>query len=88
MVVVTKPGLDTLQLCSVLASHWVKDVEFESMIAVWASVFALTITYAQLVVLYINATSVFCTEGPAFTFFTFNLLRLKRKNNICFFVNV
>ena len=33
-----------------LASHWVKDIEFESVIAVWASVFALKITHAQLVV--------------------------------------
>ena len=32
------------------ASHWVKDVEFEGVIAAWASVFALKITYAQLVV--------------------------------------
>ena len=35
---------------AVYASHWVKDVEFESVIAVWASNFALKITHAQLVV--------------------------------------
>ena len=46
MVETTKPGLDILQSCSFLASHWVKDVEFESVIAVWASVFALKVTYA------------------------------------------
>ena len=33
-----------------LASHWVKDVEFESVIAVWASVFALKIALPLLVV--------------------------------------
>ena len=72
-----QPGLDILQSCSVLVSHWVKDVEFESVIAGWASVFALKITHVQLLVLCINATSVFDNEGPAFTFFTFKLLRLK-----------
>ena len=49
MVKATKPVLDILQSCSLLASHWLKDVEFESMIAVWASVFALKIIHAQLV---------------------------------------
>ena len=33
-----------------LASYGVKDVEFESAIAVWASVFALKTSHAQLVV--------------------------------------
>ena len=46
----TKPGLDILQLCSDLAPHWVMDIEFENVIAVWASVFALKITHVQLVV--------------------------------------
>ena len=46
-------------LCSILASHRVKDVEFESVIVVYASVFAVKITHAQLVVLCINATAVF-----------------------------
>ena len=50
MVKATKPGLDVLQLCSGHASHWVEDVEFESMTDVWASVFALKITHAQIVV--------------------------------------
>ena len=68
MVEATKPGLDILQSYRFLASHWVKDVESESMIAVWASVFALKITHAQLVVLYINATFVFGNEEPPFTF--------------------
>ena len=49
MVKETKPGLDNLQLCSGYACHWVKDIEFESAIAVWATVFALKITHAQLV---------------------------------------
>ena len=48
MVKATKLGLHILQSCSVLASHWVEDVEFESVIAVWASVFALKITHAKL----------------------------------------
>ena len=61
--------LDILQSCSGNASHWVKDVEFESVIAVWASVFALKITIAQLVVLCIYATTaVFGNEWPAFTY--------------------
>ena len=50
MVKATKLGLDILQSCSGHASHWVKDVEFESLIAVWTSVFALKFTHAQLVV--------------------------------------
>ena len=49
MVKATKPGLDILQSCSDLASHWVEDIEFESLIDVWASVFTLKITHAQLV---------------------------------------
>ena len=50
MVKATKPMLDILQCCSVLASHWVKDFELECVIVVWASVFALKTTHAQLVV--------------------------------------
>ena len=50
MVKATKPGLDILQSCSGHASRWVTDVEFESVIAVWASVFAAKITHAQIVV--------------------------------------
>ena len=84
----TKSGRDTIQSCSVLASHWVKDIEFESVVAVWASVFTLEITHVQLEVFCISATSVFDNEGPAFSFFTFNLLRLKQKSNICFFVKI
>ena len=49
MIRATKPGLDIIQSCSVLASHWVKDAEFESEIAVWASVLALKNTHTQLV---------------------------------------
>ena len=41
MVKANKPVLDILQSCSGHASHWLKDAEFESVIAVWASVFAL-----------------------------------------------
>ena len=82
----TEPGLGILQSCSVLAFHKVKDVEFESLTAVWASVFAHKIIHAQLVVSCINATAVFGDKGPAFTYFTFNLLRLEQKNNICFFL--
>ena len=67
MVKATKPRLDILQSCSVLASHWVKDIEFESMIAVIASVFALKIAHAELVVQCIYATAVFVNEGPALT---------------------
>ena len=50
MINATKLGLDILQLCSNLVSHWVKDVVFETKISVWAKVFALKITHAQLVV--------------------------------------
>ena len=67
MVKATKPGLEILQLCSGHASHWVKDVEFESVIAIWASFFSLKITHAQLVVECIYATAVFGYTGPAFT---------------------
>ena len=81
MVKATKPGLDILQSCSVITSHWIMDVEFERVIAVWASVFAHKTTHAQLVVSCINAIFVFDNN-------TFNLLRLKQKNNICFFINV
>ena len=50
MVQATKPGLDILQSCSDLDSQWEKDIAFESVIAVRASVFALKTTHAQLVV--------------------------------------
>ena len=56
-VLTTKPGLDGL------ASHWVRDVEFESVIAVGASVFALKITHAQLAVLCLYTKAVFGNEG-------------------------
>ena len=52
------------------ASHWVKDIEFESVMAVWASVLALKITHTQLVVWCIYATAVFGKEGSAFTLLT------------------
>ena len=55
MVKATKPILDILQSCSGHASHWVNDVEFESVVAVWALVFALKITDNQLVVYCIYA---------------------------------
>ena len=63
MVKTTKPGLDVLQSCTDLASHGVKDIKLESLITVGASVFALKITSAQLVVLSIFATAVFSHEG-------------------------
>ena len=50
MVKAFKPGLDIFLSCSSHASHWVKDIEFESVIVVWASVFALKMTHVQLVV--------------------------------------
>ena len=50
MAKASKPGLDVLQLCSGNASLWVKDIEYENGIAVWASVFALEIIQAHLVV--------------------------------------
>ena len=50
MVKETEPRLDIHKLCSDHAFHWAKDIEFESVIAVWVSVFALKITHAQLVV--------------------------------------
>ena len=59
MVKATKPGLDILQSSSGHGSHWVKDDEFESVIAVWASEFALKINHAQLVVFCIYATATF-----------------------------
>ena len=68
MVKATKLGLDILQSCSILASHCVKDIEFESVIAVWVPVFALKFTHAQFVVKCIYATAVFVNEGPAFTY--------------------
>ena len=67
MVKETKPELDILQSCSTYTSHWIEDVEFESVIAVWASVFAHKTTHAQFVVQCIYATAVFGNKGPAFT---------------------
>ena len=57
MVKETESGLDIIQPCSDHASHWVEDVEFESVIAVWASVFALKINHAQLVAQCIYTTA-------------------------------
>jgi len=68
MVTATKPGLDILQSCSAPASHWVKYIEFESVIAVWASVYALKTTHAQLVAQCIYATAVFVNKGPTIIF--------------------
>ena len=50
MVKASKPVLDVLQSRSNLASHWVKYIKLESVIAVWATVFALEFTHVQLVV--------------------------------------
>ena len=50
MVKATAPGLDILQSCSGYASHLVEDIELESLIAVKASIFALKITNADLLV--------------------------------------
>ena len=61
-------------------------LKVSSVISVWASVFALEITHAQLVVPLINVTAVFGSERPALTFFIFSLLCLKQNNNICFFL--
>ena len=66
MVKTIKPGLDILQSCTDLASHGVKDIKLENLINVGASVFTLKITSAQLVVLYIFATTVFSHEGHIF----------------------
>ena len=48
-------------------SHWVKNIEFESVIAVCASVFALDTTHVLLEVKFLYATAVFGNEGAAFT---------------------
>ena len=45
-----KLGHDILQLCSIRASHRVKDTEFENVIAVLTVVFAVKITHTQPVV--------------------------------------
>ena len=66
-----KPTVYIIQWCSVFASHWVKAVEFESVIAVWSSVYALKIAHAQLVVYCIYATTVFGNERAAFTQLTY-----------------
>ena len=50
MVQAAFPWFDIIQLRSNLASHWVKSIELESLISIWASVFALKITNTQLVV--------------------------------------
>ena len=55
-------GIDILKSYSILASYWVKDFELESVISFRASVFALKITRAQLVVQCIYATAVFGYE--------------------------
>ena len=44
------PVLNIFQACSNLASNWVKDIELETVVVVWASVFALKITHTSLVV--------------------------------------
>ena len=67
MVKATKLGLDILQWCSGHGSQWFKEVEFESAIAVWASVFSLKIAHAQLLVYFIYAAAVFGHKGPEFT---------------------
>ena len=84
MINATKPGIEIIQSFSAPASHWVKHVEFENVIAVWPSVCALKTIHAHLVVSCIYATAVFGNERPAITLLTFNLLCLKQKNNICF----
>ena len=58
MVKATNSRLDIPQSCSGHTSHWVKDVEFESVFAVRALVFALKITHSPVVVLCIYATAV------------------------------
>ena len=87
MIMATIPEIDILQSCSGHASHWVKDIEFESVIAVWASVFALKITHTQLVG-YLCYRRLRVTKDQHVLFFNLNLLRLKSKNNISFFVKV
>ena len=49
MVKTAEPGLDIIQLYSVLASQWFTDIELGNLISVWASAFALKITHAHLV---------------------------------------
>ena len=53
----TKPGLGILQSCRILASHWVKDVEFESVIAGRPSVFALKITCSIVYLCYLSGVT-------------------------------
>ena len=50
MVRATKPGLDILKWCSVLASHRVRNTELKIVIAVLVSVFAVKITHVHHVV--------------------------------------
>ena len=50
MVNASKSGLNILQSCSGTCFNWIKDFKFENVIYVWASVFALKITHAQLLV--------------------------------------
>ena len=80
MVKATEFALDILHSCSDLTSHWVKDIELESVIAV----FALIITHAQLVTQCIYATAVFSNKGPAFTWSvdTFMNKHRRRTSNI------
>ena len=47
---VNKPILDILQSSCFLAFNRVKDIKLESVISVWASVFAPKTTHTQLVV--------------------------------------
>ena len=57
MVKAPKTGLDMLQLCNNLASHWVEDIDIESAIAVWASVFALKTKIPIMIDIRINFDS-------------------------------
>ena len=68
MVKAVKPGLDIRQSCSVPASHWVKDVELETLIYFLAPGFALIMALTLLVVQCINATAVFSNGSPTFNF--------------------
>ena len=50
MVKATKPGsISSIQIATLLPIG-VRDIEFESVVGVWISVFAIKITHAQLVV--------------------------------------
>ena len=47
IVKTTKHGLDIIQSCSDLASHWFRDIELESVIAVWACIILSTWTHSR-----------------------------------------